>query len=777
MHMDDSHGVQCIIALDDPTEETNCTQGHVEVPCAGTLVIELISPRPLRLWVGNLQVIDEDIWWRRFERYLRMIVTLSIDAGVHGLHGIYGPRSVWPSILDTECPSRNREHVRQQLRERLPDRFVLSAVVQPRAFEVACSLRVMSAQCVIGGVVFQHVLARVLSAPRLEMPSTNCDRPDSRPRWQLNLRSDLAPYYARDASDAADRAAGVQRFLVPIANGSKTLPPARGESDVDDRVEPECAVVGRCQLLMEPVLATVPEEGVISSAHDLAQPIMAEVAVHESRGRLASVPEHRELHWPSEDELLRTTPHPILPGVGRDFTRLHEHAWRMLLRLRRLVDPRSGLPNDYVGAARDGFPHQMFVWDCSFTALCTAWGWRTFPYGATLDCLYSRQMDGGYLHREFDVREGTAICWEPDFSPNPPISVIAEWKIANLTGDMTRLAAVYPILSAQHGWIRRNRRLADGTYWTTGLANGLDNSPSLGDGYPDLTAQQAHAAEILGRIAAALGLSEEAESWRVERNEIGRAMNAHLWSDDLQFFSTSLLGGGHNRNKIITGFWPLWTGLVPAERISQCARHLVNPDSFWRHHPIPSLAADSPAYRPDGDYWLGSTWAPTNGVTAWAFARAGRYDLARRIVLRHLEVMLEVFRDTGCLWENYCAERSEPGSWSMPDYAWAALGPTALLYEILIGVRTYALQQRVRWILPEAPGWGLKRIPLGPATIDLCLLPGRCIEVANDRSFILELEEGGRIRRRHFPPGRCWNLQIEEVPIASEHQAIDELET
>ena len=79
--------------------------------------------------------------------------------------------------------------------------------------------------------------------------------------------------------------------------------------------------------------------------------------------------------------------------------------------------------------------------------------------------------------------------------------MIAEWKIANLTGDMARLAAVYPILSAQHGWIRRNRRLADGTYWTTGLANGLDNSPSLGDGYPDLTAQQAHAAEILGRIA------------------------------------------------------------------------------------------------------------------------------------------------------------------------------------------------------------------------------------------------------------------------------------
>ena len=776
MQMDDSHGVQCAIALDDPTEQSNCTQGQVEVPCAGTLVMELLSPRPLRLWMGHLQVIDEDLWWRRFERYLRIIVTLPVDAGVHPLNGTYGPRSLWPSILDTECPSRNRDRVRQKLHERLPDRFVLTAVVQPNAFPIASSLRVMSAQCVINEVVFQHVLTRILIAPRFDLPGINGDRPDSRSRWQLELRSDVAPCLARDASDASDRLAGVQRLLVPVANRDEPLPLARAEDEVDDRAEPECTIVAKRRLMIEPVLAALPDEGVTFSPHPTRRAVVAELAVHELRGRLAPAREHRELQWPDEDELLRKVPRPIMPAAATDFKRLHEHAWRVLLRLRRTANPRSGFPNDYIGAARDGFPHQMFVWDCSFVALCTAWAWRTFPSGATLDCLYSRQMDGGYLHREFDVREGAAICWEPDFSPNPPISVVAEWKIANLTGDNARLAAVYPILSAQHGWIRRNRRLPDGTYWTTGLANGLDNSPSLGDGYPDLTAQQAHAAEILGRIATVLGLREEAESWHVERCEIGRTMNAHLWSDELRFFSTSLLGGGHNRNKVITGFWPLWTGLVPAERISHCARHLLDPNSFWRHHPVPSLAADSPAYRPDGDYWLGSTWAPTNAVTAWAFARAGRFDLARRLVFRHLQVMLEVFRNTGCIWENYCAERSQPGSWSMADYAWAALGPTALLYEIVIGIRTYALEQRVRWILPEAPGWGLERIPLGAATIDLRLREHRHIDVANDRAFVLELEEGGRIRRRRFSPGR-WNLQIDDVPFASPKEAVDELET
>jgi hypothetical protein len=763
--------IPCKIHLEDPTDSDGRAQGYLEVPCAGTVVIDLASPRPLRLSVGDLPVLDEDLWWRRFERRLRAIITVPITAGVHHLNAFYGPRPVWPSVIDEDCPSRNREIVRQALRERRPDRFELAAAVQPGAAAVACSLRVVPAQCVIGGVTFQQVLGRTVTVAREDPPATTCDLPEIRLRWELGLRSTLEPYHARDVSDAADRAASVQRFLVPVANRSRPLSVARGEDDVDDRIEPECAVVTNLPLIVEPVLGKFPDEATTPPA-TVTWPIVVELPVHEARGRLAPAREHSDLFWPSENELLAKVPRPILPIGAAGFARLHDYAWRMLLRLRRTVDSRSGLPNDYVGTAHDSFQHQIFVWDSSFTAMCTAWGWRTFPYTATLDCLYSRQMDGGYLHREFDVRDGAALCWEPDFSPNPPISVLAEWKIANLTGDTARLAAVYPIFSAQHNWLRRNRRLGNGTYWTTGLANGLDNSPSLGEGYPDLTAQQAHAAEILGYIAKSIGLAGEAEAWNAEREDIGRSMNAHLWSDDLRFFSTSLLRGKHNPNKVVTGFWPLWTGLVPPERVSDCARHLQDPRSFWRHHPIPSLAVDSPAYRPDGDYWLGSTWAPTNAAAAWGFARVGRYDLARRVVLRHLEVMLAVFQTTGCVWENYCAERSERGSWSMPDYAWTSLGPIALLYEILIGVRPDALHQSIRWTLPETPGWGLERIPLGPATIDLCLLDARRISINNDRTFVLEVEDGGRVRGRRIPAGH-WLVKIDDIPIVRDRTMDD----
>ena len=101
---------------------------------------------------------------------------------------------------------------------------------------------------------------------------------------------------------------------------------------------------------------------------------------------------------------------------------------------------------------------------------------------------------------------------------------------------------------------------------------------------------------------------------------------------------------------------------------------------------MPDGAADSPHFVPAGDYWLGSTWAPTNYAAIKGFARAGRLDVAREAALRHIECMHEVLESTGCIWENYCSERSAPGSWSGPDYCWSSLGPIALLLEVVLGL-------------------------------------------------------------------------------------------
>ncbi|MEM9884127.1 MAG: trehalase family glycosidase, partial [Planctomycetota bacterium] len=460
--------------------------------------------------------------------------------------------------------------------------------------------------------------------------------------------------------------------------------------------------------------------------------------VYESLGRLAPRREFTHQHWPDADDLLANVPEPILPPPWLGFKALYDAAWGMLLDLVKEVPLESGLPGGRIATSHNFGPMQ-FVWDTSFTAMATAYAARHLPATAGLDLLYSRQFDGGYLHREHDARDGLPVMWEPDFSPNPPLMAVAEWQLYQLTGDAERLRRVFPALRAHFEWLHAHRRLDDGTFWTTGLANGLDNSPSLGDGYPDLTAQMIQNAEILRDIARLLG--HDADRFEAARQAIGDALNARLWSDELGFYSTSLAEGGHNLNKVVTGFWPLWAGVVPDDRVDRLAEQLLDPDVFWRHHPVPSLAADSPRFVSAGRYWMGSTWAPTNYAVMCGFARAGRHDLAHRVALRHLQCMADVFRDTGKIWENYGPDSSVPGNWSHADYCWSALGPIASLFEHVLGITPDGPNRRLRWRPPPGQRAGVRRYPLGPATVNLLVDPGPDgLSIEADADFAVDLE-------------------------------------
>jgi hypothetical protein len=201
---------------------------------------------------------------------------------------------------------------------------------------------------------------------------------------------------------------------------------------------------------------------------------------------------------------------------------------------------------------------------------------------------------------------------------------------------------------------------------------------------------------------------------------------------------------------------------VPDDRVELLVERVKDPKSFWRHHPVPSLAADSPEYRPGGDYWLGSTWAPTNCATIKGFQRAGRLDVAREILVRHLQCMYEVLEETGHLWENYCAERSAPGSWSVPDYSWSAVGPIALLLEVLVGLEPNALERNIKWSPPPGRTVGARRYPLGPCTIDLVQerREGRdVVVVSTDLQFTLNVVRDGTTRSVVCEGGRT------EIPL------------
>jgi hypothetical protein len=702
-------------------------------PHDGTLALSMDCPRALKAWVGSQLVLDEALNWRDPQRRVQVILLLPVTAGQLALTVQVGARSRHPESIDRDCPSRHRAQVMAMIAAALPDVLGLGLVLDPAQLP-RCALRFSPAQFRRDGLAYQEL---AVSAPggggALAIPDL-----------ATAFGAAHALYAYPSARAVPPALAPGLRLFVPVCRGD--LPPLRGEGVAETRAEPASQIV---RLLP---LRVGGERGI-----SLAMP------VYEGHGRLAPSREYRSVAWPTEDALLAKVPEPVLPEPYAGFMRLYRRSWQMTLELVRSPAEESGLPNAYVGTARKTFLNEMFMWDSCFTAMAYAYGWRAFPHTATLDALYSFQQDGGYIPRESAAFDARPLLYEPDFSPNPPMPAVAELCFARLTGDVGRLAAVYPVLVGFQRWLQANRRLADGTYWTDGLANGLDNSPSLGEGYPDLTAQMAHAAECLAVIADALGKPAEALQWRAEQQAIGAACNARLWSAELQFYSTSLPGGGHNPNKVVTGFWPLWAGIVPEERIAPLARQLLDPRSFWRPHPVPSLAADSPSFQPGGNYWLGSVWAPTNTVVVKGFQRVGRIDLARQVTVKHLQAMLQVFDANGAIWENYSSDKIERGSWSGPDYSWSISGPIRLLIETLLGIEPDALARTVRWTPMPGETMGIKRLALGPATIDL--LQQRVhgqdqYSVSTDQPFTLELVDAqGQVTTHHigigatvFPP-------------------------
>lgn len=77
---------------------------------------------------------------------------------------------------------------------------------------------------------------------------------------------------------------------------------------------------------------------------------------------------------------------------------------------------------------------------------------------------------------------------------------------------------------------------------------------------------------FLAQIASHQGDDPGASELRVPRKTIADATNQHLWSDSTQFYATTTGNGSHNPNKVVTGFWPLWAGVVPPEGVEALPR-------------------------------------------------------------------------------------------------------------------------------------------------------------------------------------------------------------
>jgi len=432
---------------------------------------------------------------------------------------------------------------------------------------------------------------------------------------------------------------------------------------------------------------------------------------------------------PSFEEALDVLPRPFWES-HEDVMDCYRGVWELAFANVRRPEPESGFVASFIDTA---FNDCLFMWDSAFILLFARYGRRAFDFQRTLDNLYASQHPDGFICREIGTFDGRDRFERFDAaSTGPNVMPWTEWEHYHDTADRGRLGRVFPVLVSYHRWLRRHRTWRDGTYWTSGLGSGMDNQPRFpqkptgAGGWPerltyhghavwiDACLQQVLSADLLLRMADALGRTGEVADLREERGRLALSVNERLWNEESAFYHDELADGTLSGVRTVGAFWAFLAGLVPQERVARLVGHLEDPEGFGRPHRVPSLSADHPEYDPDGGYWLGGVWPPTNYMILRGLERYGYQDLAHEISLEDLDHVVKVFGETGTLWENYAPERVAPGNRAKDDFVgWSGLAPVAGLFEYVMGLRADAPNGRLLWDVRLLESHGVDGYPFG----------------------------------------------------------------
>ena len=474
------------------------------------------------------------------------------------------------------------------------------------------------------------------------------------------------------------------------------------------------------------------------------------------------------LHKETENEEIPTfeasfdkLPQPIWDGHD-DVLACYRKTWQIAFGNLHKANADAGFVSNFIDTAFNGY---LFMWDSAFIVMFGKYGRRVFNFQKTLDNFYSHQHKDGFINREIcESESGEQWSRDDPASTGPNILPWSEWSYFLSTGDRSRLADVFNPLCAYHKWLQLNRSWPDGSYWSCGLACGMDNQPRQPDGYDhalshgfmswiDTCAQQYLSAEILIRMAKTLGREEEVGWLKEEAALMEKTINGTMWSEQDGYYYDKLRDGTLSGVKTVGSYWTLLAGLVPDERKDRFVAHLDNEAEFKRPNRIPTLAATDPHYQDCGGYWLGGVWAPTNYMVLTGLYENGYNDLARDIAETYLDNAVKVFKETDTLFENYAPEYAAHGKPAGPDFVgWTGLAPISILFEFIFGIHPDAGANRIRWIVNRTERHAITQYPFGDANVDLVCearsSADECpvIHVKSDRPVTVEVIWNGQSR-------------------------------
>ena len=431
---------------------------------------------------------------------------------------------------------------------------------------------------------------------------------------------------------------------------------------------------------------------------------------------------------PKYDDVKQRLPRPVWDGHD-DVIRCYDKAWQLAFGNLRKAKPEAGFVSDFIDTAFNGY---LFMWDSSFILMFGKYAGHIFNFQQTLDNFYANQHKDGFICREICESEpGAQFTRDDPVSTGPNIMPWVEWDYFMSTGDKQRISRVFDPLCAYHRWLQLNRSWPDGSYWSSGFACGMDNLPRTEAQYNnmvshgfmswiDTCAQQYLSADILIKMAKLLGREDEVQWLKDEKELLYNTVNNKMWDEKTAFYYDTMRDGAFSGVKTVGAYWTLMSDLAPSNKLPHFIAHLDNPAEFKRKNRIPALSADCEQYSADGDYWCGGVWAPTNYMTMCGLNRCGYFTLAHEIACDYLKNVVEVFNQSGTLYENYAPESAAHGTPAKKDFVgWTGLAPISILFEYVFGIQPDAMNRRITWRVSLTERHGICGYRLGDATVDL----------------------------------------------------------
>ncbi len=138
-----------------------------------------------------------------------------------------------------------------------------------------------------------------------------------------------------------------------------------------------------------------------------------------------------------------------------------------------------------------------------------------------------------------------------------------------------------------------------------------------------------------------------------------------LWdSETQQYCNRNVRTGRLIKIPTVSTFMPLYSGVLPKERVELLVRQMHDPKSFGTAFPIPSTPISSDYFRPNR-YWQGPTWVNMNWLLADGLERNGRRKEAADLRARTIDMVAH-----GGMYEYFSPFDAEPAG--AKNFSWTA---------------------------------------------------------------------------------------------------------